>query len=97
MTTKKVDVSVFRRTATARRPELVLTLDRREVFRGDPGAGTPEIVSAVSENVEYTASLDCAIEQGELFGEHDLFPLTPEEIKWLESHLTIADKFLYDN
>ena len=59
---------------------ITLTLDVKEVYPDDPGAGCPSLVSCKGS----TGSYECAIQEGVLgCGRQDV-ELTPTQIRWLE-------------
>jgi len=65
---------------------LFLHLDRDEFHPEDPGAGTPAVVSVFKAGREYTATFDCALEEGELTDSRgDVYKLSSAQTNWLDS------------
>jgi len=71
---------------------LCVIIDRSEVNADDPGQGTPAMV----ESGEWSATYDCALEEGELSNTRgDTLRLTEAELAWLDAMLETIDNFLY--
>ena len=69
---------------------LLVVLDRNQINKDDPGAGTPAMVYFNDEN-GICGSLDCAIGEQEIgCGE---YVLSYSQLKWLDEIRDIADDF----
>ena len=67
-----------------------VSLNRKQVFPDDPGAGTPALVWVNGNSGTYW----CVCSEGELM---DGPELTTPELRWLHSIADEVDSFLYDN
>ena len=73
-----------------RHGHLKVIVDSNEVFPKDPGMGTPVMVEAHTEEGLATATIGCALGEGEV----EFYKLTDEEIEWLEHQQSLADERL---
>ena len=88
-------------TKTIRQGNLRVELDRDQVFPDDPGEGCPEYVVWESGRQCFSASYNCAVNEGELSNNSDSFgvecekQLTDKQLQWLDSIADEIDEFLY--
>lgn len=71
-----------------------ILLDKKQVFKDDPGNGTPAIVSKTVKGHEYTATYNCACGTGELDGRGGGISLTANELEWLNAQEDKIGDFL---
>lgn len=70
---------------------LMVELSRWEIYEG----GTPAVVSVVKAGREYTATLECALDTATLEDSSGKeYNLSRAQMKWLESIVEEAEKFL---
>ena len=60
---------------------LQIILDTNEIYPDDPGNGCPVLVA--TQDFKYTASWNCATNEGEL--DCGSYPLSDRQMNWLES------------
>lgn len=74
---------------------LVVRLDRDEVFPDDPGQGTPAIVEWNGADGQFTATYWCAMGEGELLNSRGhVKKLTDAQLEWLDGLNQEIDEFL---
>ena len=74
--------SLIKTEISSKKIGLRIVMDKKEIYPGDPGAGTPVIVETYDKR--FSASWNCATETGEL-GLGD-FLLSEAQIDWLTEH-----------
>jgi hypothetical protein len=77
--------------------DLSVVADKSKVFPDDPGRGTPAMVYITNDDGEIThsATLTCAMNEGELIGGGDVFEISDRAAKWLDAIEPEVDAFLY--
>jgi hypothetical protein len=76
---------------------LVVELDKSQVFPDDPGAGTPAMVYLDTSKGRHSATYWCAIGEGEVENNHtgEMKQLTEKQLEWLEVLNSEIDNFLF--
>ena len=66
---------------------LKVVADKSEYYPDDPGAGTPLMVYYGS----YSATYECAVNEGELSGNRGYRPLTHNQLAFLNSNRVVSN------
>jgi hypothetical protein len=74
---------------------LLLVLDRSQVFPNDPGEGCPALVSYQTKRDDYCSSYNCAINEECISGACGDKHLSKSQIDWLASLEDEVEDFLY--
>lgn len=88
------------RTKEFKKNNLILYLDKSQIFPNDPGAGTPALVmyeSGSKYGKDYCSTYWAAVSEGELLGSRDVKRLTTKQIEWLESLESEVEDFINEN
>lgn len=84
-------------TKSYKNGNLVLDLDKSQVFPDDPGNGTPAMVRLIHRGKELArASYWAAVNEEQLRRDDDsMHRITPRQLEWLESLDAELTEFLY--
>lgn len=85
------------KTREIKKNNLIVYLDRSQIFPDDPGNGTPALVMFESGKMRksFCSTYWAAIGEGELLGSRgEIKRLTSGQIEWLESLNDIVEEFL---